>query len=98
MPRAGRPEQPLTANGPLAKFASGLRALRAKKGITYRDMAYLANYGVTALSVAANGRTLPTLEITLAYVSACDGCEEDWRSRWYQTRDLLNGGSGEAHE
>ena len=93
-----RPEVPIDSSWPLASFASGLRALRKGRAITYREMAYLSNYGVTALSVAANGRALPTLQVTLAYVVACGGCEDEWRSRWYRVRDLLNGGDSGRHE
>lgn len=92
-----RPEAPIDPDWPLAGFASGLRALRQERGITYREMAHLTNYGVTALSVAANGRALPTLQITLAYAVSCGGLEHEWRLRWYQARDRLRNANGGEH-
>jgi hypothetical protein len=77
-----RPEKPIDPTWPLASFAGGLRDLRHKRGITYREMARLTYYGVTALSVAAGGERLPTLEVTRAYVSVCDGCLDEWVRRW----------------
>lgn len=89
-----RPEAPIDPDWPLASFASSLRALRLERGITYREMARLTNYGVTALSVAAGGRYLPTLEVTLAYALSCGGIEDEWRLRWYQARDLFRNRNG----
>lgn len=84
----GRPEAPIDPRWPTASFAIGLRALRHERGISYKDMARMTNYGVTALSVAASGRSLPTWEVTLAYVTSCGGREVEWRSRWEQAREL----------
>jgi hypothetical protein len=95
-----RPEKPIDPTWPLASFASGLRALRQKRSITYREMACLAHYGVTTLSVAADGRHLPTLQVTLAYVVACDGLQEEqeeWDRRWREARDLFRGENGRDH-
>lgn len=86
-----RPEKPIDPGSPLADFALGLRELRYKRSLTYREMTEIANFGVTALSRAAAGRSLPTLDVTLAYVSACDGSPEEWRARWDQARKSLNG-------
>jgi transcriptional regulator with XRE-family HTH domain len=92
-----RPEKPINPAWPLAFFAGGLRELRNKRGITYREMARLTHYGITTLSMAANGQSLPTLEVTLAYVSVCNGCRDDWDRRWHQARDLLQHGNGQGH-
>jgi len=36
------------------------------------------HFSCTTLSKAAAGRHLPALEVTLAYVRACRGDEEEW--------------------
>lgn len=78
----GRRERPLV-DGPLRDFAMGLRALRVAAGNpTYRALSQRARYSTSALSAAANGQTLPTLEVTLAYVRACAGDDTEWRARW----------------
>ena len=87
----GRPEKPVdTSGGAVADFASRLRRLRIEAGSpTYRDMARSAMYSASVLSSAANGHRLPTLQVALAYVAACDGDREEWRRRW-----LVAAGSG----
>lgn len=79
-----RPERALDVSaGPLPRFAADLRELRrASGGLPYRQMARTANYSATVLSEAAAGRRLPTLAVTLAYVSACGGDQEEWQTRW----------------
>ncbi|UUU23082.1 nSTAND1 domain-containing NTPase [Streptomyces sp. DSM 40750] len=87
----GRPEKPEDPSaGPVQEFASELRRLReaVPGGLTYRRMAAKAGYSSVALSTAAQGKKLPSLEVTLAYVAACGGAGEDlqeWERRW---RDL----------
>ncbi|KND42888.1 AfsR family transcriptional regulator [Streptomyces stelliscabiei] len=87
----GRPEKPVDASGgAVADFAGRLRRLRIEAGSpTYRDMAKAAMYSASVLSSAANGHRLPTLQVALAYVAACDGDREEWRRRW-----LAAAGSG----
>jgi hypothetical protein len=79
-----RPENPIDrAAGPVAEFASQLRALRVAAGnITYRSMAASAHYSPTVLSRAANGRLIPTWLAVAAYVRACGGDLVEWRTRW----------------
>ena len=77
----GRREQPV-APGPLHDFANGLRELRAEAGLTYRELAEKAGFSSSALSAAAKGDALPTLDVTLAYVGACAGDMAEWESRW----------------
>jgi transcriptional regulator with XRE-family HTH domain len=92
-----RPERPIDPNWPLADFAGGLRGLRKTRGITYREMVGITHYSLATLSAAANGRHLPTLEVTLAYACACDGGREEWERRWQLARDLFldeNGNCG----
>ncbi|MCC8244202.1 nSTAND1 domain-containing NTPase [Saccharothrix luteola] len=79
-----RPEGPLRADSrDLGEFAGDLRALRERAGSpTYRRLARDAHYSAAALSEAANGRKLPSLAVTLAYVRACGGDTAAWESRW----------------
>ncbi|MFG1994980.1 hypothetical protein ACGFJ7_33895 [Actinoplanes sp. NPDC048988] len=85
-----RPERPLDGRGgPVEELAAELRLLRDKAGKPgYRQMAARVNYSVATLSAAASGRRLPTLEVTLAYVAACDGDPGDWERRWRQAERL----------
>ncbi len=81
MPRRERPLDP--GDGELLRFAGDLRRLRREAGSpTYRTLADRAHYSPAALSEAAGGRKLPTLDVTLAYVRACGGDAEGWRRRW----------------
>ncbi|MFI6094688.1 helix-turn-helix domain-containing protein [Lentzea sp. NPDC051213] len=81
MPRRERPLGP--EDTPLIRFAADLRRLRQEAGSpTYRELGKLAHYSVTTLSEAAAGRELPSLAVTLAYVTACGGDVDEWRSRW----------------
>ncbi|ONI76061.1 hypothetical protein ALI144C_35765 [Actinosynnema sp. ALI-1.44] len=82
MPRAERPLA--TGDSALLRFAADLRQLRQDAGNpTYRELAKRAHFSVTALSSAANGRQLPSLNVTLAYVRACGGDEAEWEQRWH---------------
>jgi hypothetical protein len=98
-----RPEQPLNPSAsPLQAFADGLRQLRRAAGNpTYRVLARKAGYSPASLSTAASGKILPSLEVTLAYVGACGGDEEEWRRRWYDvhaTTFFLGGTDQERDE
>lgn len=73
VPGVGRRETPVP-DGPLHDFAQGLRRLRAQAGSpTYRELSRQAGYSYSALSDAAAGRRLPTLDVTVAFVRACGG-------------------------
>src|SRR5690348_13775804 len=80
----GRPEKSLDAHeGVLQELAAGLRRLRASDGgRSYRQLAKAANFAASTLARAASGRTLPSWELTAAYVVACGGNPDDWRARW----------------
>ncbi|WP_305067990.1 ATP-binding protein [Kitasatospora sp. A2-31] len=79
-----RRESPLDeGDGPLLRFASDLRALRERAGSPpYRQLAVRAHCSAASLSVAAGGRRLPSLAVTLAYVQACGGDVRQWQHRW----------------
>jgi tetratricopeptide (TPR) repeat protein len=79
----GRRETPLDSSGPLHEFALQLRELRANADLTYRQMAGSRHYSVSTFARAANGRALPPLDVTLAYVEACGGDPDRWRRFWH---------------
>ncbi|MGW2425283.1 nSTAND1 domain-containing NTPase [Streptomyces sp. NPDC001709] len=82
MPRTERPLDLDT--GPLTRFAADLRKLREAAGRPpYRALAQRAHYSSTTLSDAAAGRTFPSLNVTLAYVEACQGDRRAWEARWH---------------
>lgn len=83
-PRAGRPERVIDpTDGPLSSFAHALRQVRAEAGYpTYRTLARKALFAPSVLSSAASGMALPTLQVTLAYASACGADTTEWRRRW----------------
>ncbi|HEY0499474.1 MAG TPA: NACHT and WD repeat domain-containing protein [Kutzneria sp.] len=81
MPRGERPLD--EGDGPLLRFAADLRRLRERAGSpVYRELSQRAHYSTAVLSEAAGGRKLPSLAVTLAYVTACDGDPEEWEQRW----------------
>lgn len=81
MPRG---ERPLDAgDSALLRFARDLRLLREKAGSpTYRELSAETHYSQAVLSQAAAGRRLPSLQVALAYVSACGGAADEWEQRW----------------
>ncbi|MFC3894811.1 XRE family transcriptional regulator [Lentzea rhizosphaerae] len=83
MPRGERPLDP--GDTPLLRFAADLRRLREKAGgPPYRELAQRAHFSAAALSDAASGRKLPSLDVTVAYVRACEGDVESWEQRWHE--------------
>ncbi|WTZ88058.1 helix-turn-helix domain-containing protein [Streptomyces sp. NBC_01384] len=78
----------------MQSFAYELRALRRSVGNpSYRELASRANYSGTTLSEAARGLSLPSLEVTLAYVRACKGDVVFW-SRYRKETDAALRASG----
>jgi hypothetical protein len=82
----GRPERGLDAiDGPVERFVAELRDLRRSAGNpSYRELAKRAHYAPTTFSSAVSGYRLPTLEVTLAFVTACEGDVVRWEERWRQ--------------
>ncbi|PWK85991.1 hypothetical protein C8D88_10531 [Lentzea atacamensis] len=81
MPRTERPLD--SEDTELGRFAADLRKLRDKAGKpSYRALASRAHYSAATLSDAAGGKKLPSLAVTLAYVKACGGDEQEWEQRW----------------
>ncbi|MFJ7147067.1 XRE family transcriptional regulator [Streptomyces sp. NPDC100445] len=94
-----RKESPLPeGDNPVVRFAAELRELRRTAGgPSYRALAARAHYSVGTLSSAAAGRSLPSLEVTRAYVGACGGDVARWEARWHATAgDIALAGSGAA--
>ncbi|WP_328349200.1 WD40 repeat domain-containing protein [Streptomyces sp. NBC_00445] len=97
-----RPENPIDPHaGPLAEFAAGLRRIRKDAGLTYRELSRLAHTSASALSQAASGQKAPSWEITAAFVQACGGDLDAWRTLWGEvtttqgnTAQDLSGGTG----
>jgi hypothetical protein len=87
-----RPERPLELDGTaLVEFAVDLRRLRQEAGgPSYRELGRRGGYSATTLAEAAGGRRFPSLEVTLAYVRACDGDVELWERRWHSLAAELN--------
>ncbi|GLW89636.1 hypothetical protein Aglo03_04520 [Actinokineospora globicatena] len=81
-----RHERPLDAgDDAVVRFAADLRLLRLAAGSpTYRELAARVHFSVTTLSSAANGRRLPSLAVTLAYVRGCAGDTAEWERRWHR--------------
>jgi WD40 repeat protein len=78
----------------LVEFAADLRRLRAAAGgPAYRELSRRAHYSATTLSDAAGGRRLPSLSVTLAYVTACGGDTVVWERRWRALAAELTDGS-----
>ncbi|MFF0541154.1 nSTAND1 domain-containing NTPase [Streptomyces coelicoflavus] len=80
----GRREKELDpASGPVQAFAYELRQLRTAAGSPpYRELARQAGFSAPTLSEAASGRRLPSLQVALAYASACGGEATEWERRW----------------
>ncbi|CAM5438025.1 helix-turn-helix domain-containing protein [Streptomyces abikoensis] len=82
-----RPEKPVDRAAPYAAFALHLRKQRAEGGSpTYSSLARRTGYSVSALSQAAAGRKLPSLDLTLAFAEACGGDRAQWERRWETAR------------
>jgi hypothetical protein len=96
----GRPERPLDASaGPIPAFALRLRELRREAGSPgYRELARTSSYSISALSDAAGGQRLPSLEVTLAFVEACGGDRQVWQLAWDKTRSALAVGANGPNE
>lgn len=86
-----RGERPLDdGDGPLLRFAADLRKLRTLAGSpVYRELSRRAHYSTAVLSEAAGGRKLPSLAVTLAYVTACEGDSAQWERRWREVAAQL---------
>jgi hypothetical protein len=81
--RAGRPENPITEDGPVAELARALRQAREQAGQpSYRALAQRTHYSPSVLAAAADGRYCPTWGVTSAFLQACGAGEADLRPLW----------------
>ncbi|MFY1677376.1 helix-turn-helix domain-containing protein [Streptomyces sp. WMMC905] len=70
----GRRENPIgTPNRSLALLASWLRTTRREAGLTYARLAERTPYSAATLARAASGRSVPNLEVVLAFAQGCRG-------------------------
>ncbi len=92
----GRPERGITGDAtPLTEFALGLRALRRRAGQpSYRRLSAGTHYSPSTLARAASGQALPSLDVTLAYVTACGGAAADWEATWARAAASLREKAG----
>jgi len=85
----GRPEKIITVTDEITAFAADLRTLRAEAGgTTYRQLAQRTHYSHTTLTDATAGRQLPSLPVLMAFVQACGGDTDAWRTRWESLRRI----------
>lgn len=96
----GRPERGLDAiDGPVESFVAELRDLRRTAGNpSYRELAKRAHYAPTTFSSAVSGYRLPTLDVTLAFVSACEGDVSRWEERWREADSQTRAASTRSTE
>lgn len=82
----GRPQRPIPDDdaSPEAEFARELRRLRESAGNpTLAPLARRTGYSDTTLSAAMSGRGRPSLDVTLALVTALGGDVVAWEARWW---------------
>jgi hypothetical protein len=82
----------------LEAFARDLRALRAKAGLDYPEMAEVSHYTMKTLVSAAGGLRLPTLPVAVAYVRACDGDVAEWEERWQKLAAKITADAARKHK
>jgi len=67
----------------IQRFAEGLRKLiKESRFPSYRALARELHYSHEIISNAARGKNLPSLEVTLAFVTACSGDPVEWEQAW----------------
>lgn len=82
-PRTGRPENPISWDGPVAELALALRRARGQADQpSYRTLAERTHYSASVLAAAADGHYCPTWDVTRAFLQACGADETDLRPLW----------------
>jgi len=64
--------------GPAAQYALELRQLRQSRGLTYGQLARQTYFSKTVMWEADHGKSLPSSDVTAAFVRACGGNVEEW--------------------
>ena len=83
-------EPPDPAASSLAEFAVGLQALcKAAGSPSFEELGRRSGQPAVELAAAASGRVVPSFAITLAFVSACSGDEDEWARRWHVLQERL---------
>jgi hypothetical protein len=73
------------------RFAADLERLRVSAGITsLRALARSTHYSHTSITDAVGGKKFPSLEVAMAFVTACGGDVGEWRQRWTYTYAVIN--------
>ncbi len=85
--RPGRPEKPVAnPNRAVGQLARCLQEERARKGLTYAQLASHTADSTTALQRADSGTTVPSLHLALAYARACGLSPGEVRRLWQEAR------------
>ncbi len=64
--------------------------MRVSAGITsLRAVARKTFFSHTTIADAVGGKKFPSLEVTTAFVTACDGDVDEWRRKWTETYAAL---------
>ena len=88
MGRSEEPSEPLV--GPLAEFAVSLQGLRLAAGNpSFDELGRRSELPSTDLAAAVSGRIVPSFAVTLAFVRACHGDEDEWALRWHAMQERL---------
>ena len=74
----------------LRDLASRLSDLRGRAGLTDEQLAQKTSYSIGVLQAAESGRHLPSLQVTMAYVEACGGDPQSWRTYWTDIRNIID--------
>ena len=76
-------------------FATELRRVRAGAGLPYRELAKRAHYSHSSLVRAASGESLPTWDVTEAFLKACRTPRSElpaWQQLWNVVDELTRPG------
>ena len=76
-------------------FATELRRVRAGAGLPYRELAKRAHYSHSSLVRAASGESLPTWDVTQAFLKACRTPRSElpaWQQLWNVVDELTRPG------
>jgi Helix-turn-helix domain len=78
------------ADSPVRDLAYGLRNLRSESGLKVAQLQRETGFSSTTLYDAFSGRQLPSQQVTLAIVEACNGDVDVWRLYWARVRAALD--------
>ncbi|MFD4740161.1 helix-turn-helix domain-containing protein [Streptomyces virginiae] len=70
---------------PVRELAQALRNVRDRRRLSYRELSARAKYSTAAISRALSGRSVPSWDLVVSLLSACDVPEREmlsWNARW----------------